>query len=369
VTVALHSRLFRGDPKLEACLIHDSAHVTHGATGEHVAKIQVALATLDDLSIAPRDLSTETYGTSTAHAVLAYKTKRQIINRSYQTRPDDIVGKMTIAALDKEMFAHEHRPSPCEKCLMSRQGGEIEPAGLTTGAGHPSLNFALSAIHVVPLQVAQPLTPSGLALTSVPLALFWTNLGAISEIEALQALRFVSDVEKNSTLAFPSVFDAINTHFHLDRDPTHLRRNLKRLHDVYGLIRTVLNQASTFFRSGPNQPNSIFADAPVGGFQFGPPANRITFRQGYLNCGPNCRAAMIVHECAHLVGGLRVIDHFATEFPIPQGAPQGLGARAGRNYQQLHTNEALRNAASYAAYAIHAATGTDSRFGANNISV
>ena len=80
-------------------------------------------------------------------------------------------------------------------------------------------------------------------------------------------------------------------------------------------------------------------------------------------------AAMIVHECAHFVGGLSVINHFATEFPIPQGAPQDLGVKAGRNYQQLHTGEALRNASSYAAYAIHTATATDSRFGANNTSV
>jgi len=71
----------------------------------------------------------------------------------------------------------------------------------------------------------------------------------------------------------------------------------------------------------------------------------------------------------HFVGGVNAIDHFATEFPIPQGAPQGLGVPAGLNYQQLHTGQALRNASSYAADAIHAATGADSRFGANNISV
>jgi len=362
----LHSRLFRGDPKLEACLIQDSAHVTQGASGEHVAKIQFALATLDTLSIAPRELSTGTYGASTAAAVLGYKTKRQIINRSYQTRPDNIVGKMTIASLDKQMLIHEHQASIGGRCVMNRQGGTIEPAGLTTGAGHASLNFAVPGqFQIGPAA----LTPSALALTSVPLALFWVRLGAISEIETLQVLRFVSDLEKNPKLAFPSVFDIINTHFHLDRDPTHLRRNLRRLRQVFGFIRTVLDQAPTFFRSGPNLPNSTFADAPMGGFQFGPPANRITFRQGYLACGENCRAAMIVHECAHFVGGFRVIDHFAREFPIPQGAAQDLGVRAGRNYQQLHTGEALRNASSYAAYAIHAATLTDSRFGANNTNV
>ncbi len=362
----LHSRLFRGDPRLEACLIQDSAHITQGAAGEHVAKIQFALATIDNFGIAPRDLSTGTYGASTADAVLAYKTRRQIINRSYQTKADNIVGKMTIASLDKEMFVHEHQSTIGGTCVMNRGGGTIEPAGLGSGESRAIVSFAIPG----QLQVGQPvLTPSDLALTSVPLALSWVRLGAISEIETLQALKFIADLEKNPKLAFPSVFDTINIHFHLDRDPTRLRRNLRRLHQVFGLIRTVLDKAATFFKSGPNLPKSKFADAPMGGFQFGPPSNRITFRPGYLTCGPNCRAAMIVHECAHFVGGLSVINHFATEFPIPQGAPQDLGKKAGRNYQQLLTGEALRNASSYAAYAIHAATGTDSRFGANNISV
>lgn len=37
--MALVSNLFRGDKKLEACLVNDAAHVTLGARGEHVAKI------------------------------------------------------------------------------------------------------------------------------------------------------------------------------------------------------------------------------------------------------------------------------------------------------------------------------------------
>jgi hypothetical protein len=44
------------------------------------------------------------YGPSTADAVLTYKTTRNIVNRSYQTQADNIVGKMTIAAMDKELL-------------------------------------------------------------------------------------------------------------------------------------------------------------------------------------------------------------------------------------------------------------------------
>ena len=54
-------------------------------------------------------LASSSYGPSTKAAVLAYKTRRQIINRSYQSTPDAIVGKMTIASLDAEVAARELR--------------------------------------------------------------------------------------------------------------------------------------------------------------------------------------------------------------------------------------------------------------------
>jgi hypothetical protein len=108
--MALRSKLFANDRALEACATQDSAHVTTGAVGSHVAKIQTALRLLDGAQIDGAELSGKRYGRSTAAAVLAYKTKRGIINRAYQSKPDDIVGKMTIAALDQEMFARENDP-------------------------------------------------------------------------------------------------------------------------------------------------------------------------------------------------------------------------------------------------------------------
>jgi hypothetical protein len=110
--------------------VQDSAHVTQGAIGDHVAKIQLAVSLLDGLVIDRSELQTQRYGRSTASAVLAYKKKRQIINRSYQNAPDDIVGKMTIASLDQEMRQREIRPKVPGDCIMS-------PPGLVTGP--PSL--------------------------------------------------------------------------------------------------------------------------------------------------------------------------------------------------------------------------------------
>ena len=55
------------------------------------------------------------YGPSTAAAVLAFKTRRNIINRAYQTKADNIVGRMTIAALDAEMLTTAPPPAPVQK--------------------------------------------------------------------------------------------------------------------------------------------------------------------------------------------------------------------------------------------------------------
>jgi hypothetical protein len=99
----LTSRLFAPCARLNACLVQDNAHVVEGESGAHVRRIQLALKAIDDIDIAPDELSQKRYGKSTVSAVLAYKTTRKIINRQYQTKPDAIVGKMTIASLDRDM--------------------------------------------------------------------------------------------------------------------------------------------------------------------------------------------------------------------------------------------------------------------------
>ena len=103
----LASQTLSGDPRLEACLVEDSAHLTLGTRGDAVGKVQAALMFVDGSQIDEAELETQTYGPSTAEAVLAFKRQRQIINRSYQTSPDNIVGKMTIRILDDEMTVAE----------------------------------------------------------------------------------------------------------------------------------------------------------------------------------------------------------------------------------------------------------------------
>jgi len=101
--VALQSQLFKGDPKLEAAATSHPAHITPGARGPHVVKIQQALNEISSLSLALDGI----YGQGTAAAVLQYKRERNIVNTSYQTQADNIVGIMTMAALDADMLARE----------------------------------------------------------------------------------------------------------------------------------------------------------------------------------------------------------------------------------------------------------------------
>jgi hypothetical protein len=110
--MGLKSRIFKGDPVFEACLVRDDAHITPGAVGKHVGKIQTALFRLDNLDVSDDERKHRRYGHSTVKAVLAYKDnkKRKIINTSYESHVDPIVGKRTIAWLDREMFDWENNP-------------------------------------------------------------------------------------------------------------------------------------------------------------------------------------------------------------------------------------------------------------------
>ena len=119
--MALISRMFKGDKKLEACLISDPAHVTQGAAGEHVAKIQTALMILIAAKIDRGETAAKHYGPSTAAAVLDYKTKRRIVNFAYETKADNIVGKMTIASLDREMLQFERISREYNSCAGRTQ--------------------------------------------------------------------------------------------------------------------------------------------------------------------------------------------------------------------------------------------------------
>lgn len=131
--MSLNSLLFTSptpDPRLEACLVEDAAHITPGTIGDHVEKIQTAL---NQLSAGPGRENFNLvldghYGPATAAAVTIYKNKRSILQPG-QVTADNIVGKRTIKSLDDEMDILER-----EVPLFS---GLISPTPL--GAPHDHL--------------------------------------------------------------------------------------------------------------------------------------------------------------------------------------------------------------------------------------
>lgn len=129
----LQSKLLAGNPRLEGCLVRDSDHVTPGSQGRFVRLIQAAVIAIDEVDIVEKELEEETYGASTADAILQFKKKRDIINRTYQTTADSIVGKMTIAALDKELRDLEGKT---QEAAPPRQGAGSRAAD-AAGADSP----------------------------------------------------------------------------------------------------------------------------------------------------------------------------------------------------------------------------------------
>lgn len=187
------------------------------------------------------------------------------------------------------------------------------------------------------------------AMEAVPLATTW----AVGAQMALQGLN-------GSSFQGPAgdVAQVVNTHFHLDRLKGNHGAYVSKLRHVFALTLDVLANAHHYIHE---KPGKGWAEAFVGGYQFknSPVFNRILIRDDFAGESLEARAAMLLHECAHFVGFVGEIGHFAKEVPAPEGVPDG----SPRNYAQLLPDEAVRNAYSYAAYAIHAATGIDSRFG------
>src|SRR5437588_5742748 len=132
----LRSQLFSKpleDSKLEACLVRDVAHITPGARGEHVKKIQTALNQLSNALLKIDGL----YGPKTAAAVKAYKNapSRRILQPT-QTTADDIVGKRTIVSLDREMEVFENE-LPQSDLVSVTDGGAPHDHSTCPGPGLP----------------------------------------------------------------------------------------------------------------------------------------------------------------------------------------------------------------------------------------
>lgn len=267
-------------------------------------------------------------------------------------KTDGIAGPLTIAAINK-----------LQKAALGFSDGRVDPGGQTLGRlnvmAPPALLSQLAASPGQALVGAPPvaarLSPLQAAMEVVPQARLWVGVAQTHLGSLRQAL-----IQSGGIVFLPQVFSVVNTHFHLDRDASNLLVNINKISSVFSRISSMLNDPNRFFREGASTAKSKFADARTGGFSSSNTSDVVTFRTEYPDCGPMCRTAMILHEGAHYCGGPGEIIHFAHEFPKFDGEPQDGGAN---NYANMPTSEAIRNAASYAAFAIHATFLQDLRFG------
>jgi hypothetical protein len=363
--VSLQSKLFKGDHALEACLIHDAAHVTPGAVGGHVGKIQTALATIDGLIIDPAELGAHKYGATTAAAVLSFKKKRKIINWSYQTECDDIVGKMTITALDQEMRGRDGPPDTEGLALCKYTDGT------PTDRSNLRLGFAVSWSPAPAPPFAPPLpppphvkTPLEHALEVVQTAKDWVTsaVGWLSRVKGFY--------QKYGNSNWPAdalaLFEAVNVHFHLRQLPSVDKQppQLQTLITNYNNILTILNNQDMMgddptIYTDKNDPRfGCYATAKIGGFGDATVTKKIWLHGLFLSApGVKCRCAIMIHECAHSVAPGY---HYAYGHPRSSGGTAGEPFAKGvvwpRNYAGLTADEAAHNADTYATFAAHAST-------------
>ena len=140
--MALKSSLFAGDARVEAIAVSDASNVKYGDRGPHVAKIQHALNLIEEAGLEEDGV----YGARTQQAVLDYKRARSIINFAYQTQADAIVGKMTIAALDDELWKQEQQSrGPMTLRVLRPVRSPADDYRETVPCRHPPmLSFAIS---------------------------------------------------------------------------------------------------------------------------------------------------------------------------------------------------------------------------------
>jgi hypothetical protein len=278
----LQSQLFKGDRALEACAVQDSAHIQLGAFGQHVGKIQTALFLLDRLDINAGELSATRYGQSTADAVVSFKKKRGIINRSYQTQVDNIVGKMTMAALDKEILAQENAAPSGKTCILVSATPSDVFGGLVVGD-----SFAVTG------------PAGGRSDADVMAAALRASRSTVrSARDKLFDLANVIRQNKPLTPALAKIFGVATKWLklpasqqaalpHLDAATNLMLRNISVKTSTFTEVQLTRVAATTF-----HAESNI--SAPDLGVRCGTPFFTVD--------GPNCRRDVITHELFHLVG-------------------------------------------------------------------
>ncbi len=334
--MALLSSILRKDPRLQACLQHDTSHLTEGTTGPHVNRVQTALFVLDGLRVDHEEERSQRYGKSTASAVLKFKTRRHIINHRYQSRPDNIVGKMTIAALDVELWRKEAQPQSNGSCLC---GNDSTLAAL--GGRNQASSSAVSSL--ITAKFASATTPSAgnaAGLSPAATAKLRAPAGVIFVKRARGKFAAMIHFRKNPSLPINPVilsdFDALWRNFGMPVFPTFnplteghvntLDEYLSVIDSVLAGVEANLGRAQSLFRDVPAvwYPTAHAFTLAIKRDEKDPPENStwpdgIYFNPRYLKdesgvaVGPLTQTLVPVHECGHMVQNQNIGDSTAAQ--------------------------------------------------------
>ena len=326
----LISSMFRNDHRLQSCLTTDSSHLVPGTVGPHVARVQAALFVVDGLRVSREDERNQQYGTSTSAAVLDFKTRRGIINRAYQSQPDNIVGKMTISALDQELVAKEGlRPNVdgpfCgddPRLPRGTTGSSVTLASFTRAPGSTGVVAAFGIGGAsTPAAVAKQRAPGALAMVGRAQAKLNTLINdrahpsvppspvVIDVAEALWRNFGVPSFPKNNPLLADAANGAV----------TNLEQYLAVIGAVLQGMALNLGQAGLLFKDPPS-PSPKYDSAGAYTLSLSrssgdPPfPDGIYFNPVYLNNGGTPTGALkqseiAIHECAHLVQNDNISDN------------------------------------------------------------
>jgi hypothetical protein len=304
------STAFRGDPRLEACFVNDAAHIMLGARGPHVGKIQKALIIAASKVIGQEELNAQLFGPQTAASVLHFKQRMAIVNRNYQSRPDPIVGKQTIGALDVVMLS-------------------------------------LDDPNVLPVP---PFQERGLASAIL------SSPEALVRIKTAQARLSMALAARNAGNTNDADLRSANWHFkiHRARDPS---SQFIYLRSVFAIMERELresirtNGASLFeVVNGDDQGDEDEMNTFPGGHSYNK-LDGATMRPNptkiFIWPRTAVRPSGICHELAHYSGGRAHTRHTIRDniLALPFGVGRALRGR--HNYAEMTADEAANNAISY----------------------
>jgi hypothetical protein len=312
---------FADNAKLNACADKDIDHVGEqfAPKGPWVVLIKKALNAWAAKQRPPvgQIPVNDLFGRDTGDLVALYKTRQTPPILNFQGKIDRIVGKKTVVALDQE---------------LPRRSGVTPPASLSMSA---------------------------LAQRDRSTSILWAQ-AAITRLT--ETRNFLANPPPGPLTGFPPIapptvgitFVALETHFHISTATITRIAYVDQVLDIYRKSLNILNNSNAFFiddTTSAEAAKGTPAHVPFGSGKVNfTPAFRE--RSGTTGFGPNCRAAMVLHEPVHIA------DH-----PAASNAANHEHENSPKYATQPATNQ-LHNAHSYASFAQQVFfNGVDTRFG------